>query len=50
MTEIRSARAAGARPCRKGRSYHLTGREVGLSKHTMAEIVKRRRATAAQTT
>ena len=34
----------------KGRSYRLIGREVGLSKNTVAEIVKRRRATAAQTT
>src|SRR5215218_4052680 len=32
------------------RSYRLVGREVGLSKNTAAEIVKRRRATAAQTT
>jgi putative DNA-invertase from lambdoid prophage Rac len=31
----------------KGRSYRLIGREVGLSKNTVAEIVKRRRATAA---
>jgi hypothetical protein len=35
---------------KKGRSYRLIGREVGLSKNTVAEIVKRRRATAAQTT
>jgi hypothetical protein len=34
----------------KGRSYRLIGREVGLSKNTVAEIVKRRRATAAQIT
>src|SRR4051794_32615749 len=34
----------------KGRSYRLIGREVGLSKNTVAEIVKRRRAAAAQTT
>ena len=34
----------------EGRSYRLIGREVGLSKNTVAEIVKRRRATAAQTT
>jgi DNA invertase Pin-like site-specific DNA recombinase len=34
----------------KGHSYRLIGREVGLSKNTVAEIVKRRRATAAQTT
>ena len=34
----------------KGRSYRLIGREVGVSKNTVAEIVKRRRATAAQTT
>src|SRR5215208_7670297 len=34
----------------KGRSYRLIGREVGLSKNTVAEIVKRHRTTAAQTT
>src|SRR4051812_48553693 len=34
----------------KGRSYRLVGREVGLSKNTVAEIVKRRRATVAQIT
>lgn len=28
-----------------GRSYRLIGREVGLSKNTVAEIVKRKRAT-----
>src|SRR3954451_17250312 len=33
----------------EGRSYCLIGRELGLSKNTVAEIVKRRRATAAQT-
>jgi len=27
----------------KGRSYRLIGREVGLSKNTVAEIVKRNR-------
>jgi putative DNA-invertase from lambdoid prophage Rac len=31
-----------------GRSYRLIGREVGLSKNTVAEIVKRHRAKAAQ--
>ena len=34
----------------QGGRYRLIGREVGLSKNTVAEIVKRRRATAAQTT
>ena len=34
----------------KGRSYRLIGREVGLSKNTVAEIVKRRRITTAQIT
>ena len=29
-----------------GRSYHLIGREVGLSKNTVADIVKRNRITA----
>jgi len=29
------------------RSYHLVGREVGLSKNTVASIVKRTRATLA---
>jgi DNA invertase Pin-like site-specific DNA recombinase len=29
-----------------GRSYRLIGREVGLSKNTVAEIVKRNRSTA----
>ncbi len=33
----------------KGRSYRLIGREVGLSKNTVADIVKRRRANATQT-
>ena len=48
--EIRSARAAGARPCRTGTQLSLdSGAKVGLSKNTVAEIVKRRRATAAQT-
>lgn len=31
-----------------GRSYRLIGREVGLSKNTVAEIVKRHRAKTAQ--
>lgn len=31
-----------------GRSYRLIGREVGLSKNTVADIVKRHRAKAAQ--
>lgn len=31
----------------QGRSYRLIGRELGLSKNTVAEIVKRARATAA---
>jgi putative DNA-invertase from lambdoid prophage Rac len=30
----------------KGRSYRLIGREVGLSKNTVADIVKRHRAKA----
>src|SRR6476661_667907 len=47
--EIRSPRAAGARPCRKGTQLSFDRREVGLSKNTVAEIVKRHRATAAQT-
>ena len=29
----------------KGRSYRLIGREVGLSKNTVAGIIKRKRAT-----
>jgi putative DNA-invertase from lambdoid prophage Rac len=33
----------------KGRSYRLIGREVGLSKNTVADIVKRHRAEPAQT-
>lgn len=33
----------------KGRSYRLIGREVGLSKNTVADIVKRYRAEPAQT-
>jgi|GEM_PF-5448606 len=33
----------------KGRSYRLVGREVGLSKNTVAAIVKRHRAEPAQT-
>lgn len=33
----------------KGRSYRLIGREVGLSKNTVADIVKRRRANVTQT-
>jgi putative DNA-invertase from lambdoid prophage Rac len=32
----------------QGRSYRLVGREVGLSKNTVAEIVKRHRGTPAQ--
>jgi len=34
----------------KGRSYRLIGREVGLSKNTVADIVKRHRAKATQIT
>jgi putative DNA-invertase from lambdoid prophage Rac len=30
----------------KGRSYRLIGRELGLSKNTVAEIVKRNRSAA----
>ena len=30
----------------KGRSYRLIGREVGLSKNTVADIIKRHRAKA----
>ena len=30
----------------KGRSYRLIGRELGLSKNTVADIVKRNRAAA----
>ena len=30
----------------EGRSYRLVGREVGLSKNTVAEIVKRKRASS----
>ena len=30
----------------KGRSYRLIGREIGLSKNTVADIVKRHRAKA----
>lgn len=33
----------------QGRSYRLIGREIGLSKNTVAEIVKRSRAAAAPT-
>jgi putative DNA-invertase from lambdoid prophage Rac len=33
----------------KGRSYRLIGREVGLSKNTVADIVKRRRTNATHT-
>lgn len=33
----------------KGRSYRLIGREVGLSKNTVADIVKRHRINSAQT-
>ena len=33
----------------KGRGYRLIGREVGLSKNPVADIVKRRRANATQT-
>ena len=32
----------------KGRSYRLIGRELGLSKNTVADIVKRARAAAGQ--
>jgi DNA invertase Pin-like site-specific DNA recombinase len=31
----------------QGRSYRLVGREIGLSKNTVAEIVKRNRAASA---
>ena len=34
----------------KGRSYRLIGREVGLSKNTVADIVKRHRAVQTQAT
>ena len=34
----------------KGRSYRLIGREVGLSKNTVADIVKRHRAALIQAT
>jgi len=30
----------------KGRSYRLIGREVGLSKNTVADIIKRHRTKA----
>jgi putative DNA-invertase from lambdoid prophage Rac len=33
----------------KGRSYRLIGREVGLSKNTVADIIKRHRTDSAQT-
>jgi DNA-binding CsgD family transcriptional regulator len=33
----------------KGRSYRLIGRGVGLSKNTVADIVKRHRTNSAQT-
>jgi hypothetical protein len=33
----------------KGRSYRLIGRELGLSKNTVADIVKRTRAAASGT-
>ena len=33
----------------KGRSYRLIGREVGLSKNTVADTVKRHRTQPAQT-
>jgi len=33
----------------KGRSYRLIGREVGLSKNTVADIIKRRRTNAIHT-
>jgi len=33
----------------KGRSYRLIGREVGLSKNTVADIVKRHRTHSPQT-
>lgn len=32
----------------KGRSYRSIGHEVGLSKNTVADIIKRHRAKAAQ--
>jgi DNA-binding NarL/FixJ family response regulator len=34
----------------KGRSYRLIGREVGLSKNTVADIVRRHRAVRTQAT
>ena len=55
----RLGRQAGQRPksdrltpkvlalVRQGRSYRLIGREVGLSKNTVADIVKRNRAASA---
>jgi putative DNA-invertase from lambdoid prophage Rac len=33
---------------RNGRSYRLIGRELGLSKNTVADIVKRARVAAGQ--
>jgi DNA invertase Pin-like site-specific DNA recombinase len=56
----RLGRQAGQRPksdrlapkvlalLRQGRSYRLTGREVGLSKNTVADIVRRNRAATAK--
>jgi putative DNA-invertase from lambdoid prophage Rac len=45
--EIRSARSKSACTCRCGRSYRLISRELGLSKNTVLEIVKRNRAMSA---
>jgi hypothetical protein len=42
------ARAQSGALIAKGRSYRLIGREVGLSKNTVADIVKRHRAKATQ--
>jgi putative DNA-invertase from lambdoid prophage Rac len=33
---------------KQGRSYRLIGREVGLSKNTVVDIVKRNRAVSAR--
>jgi putative DNA-invertase from lambdoid prophage Rac len=33
---------------KQGRSYRLIGREVGLSKNTVADIAKRNRAVSAR--
>jgi hypothetical protein len=49
QAEIRPARVEGDGARRQGTSYRLIGREVGLSKNTLADIVKRHRANATQT-